>query len=616
MCGIAGVISRRPAPFSPEMMSVMGHRGPDHTHLSELQSHGYFLQLLHHRLSIIDLVDASNQPFFDATGRYSIVFNGEIYNYIELRKELQALGVDFKTASDTEVLLQAMIVWGERAFNKLNGMFAFLFTDLHLGKGFIARDPFGEKPFYYHLRDEKFSFSSEIKFLLAATPEKFGVNKLVLAQYFSSHYLEATEEDTFFEGIKKFPAGAFSSFDLSGEFKLNIQRYYSPKVNENSRITNLDDAESQIRWALDESVRLRLRSDVPVGLFLSGGVDSSILAHLVKKHHSNVQFVSVVSDDPAYDESSFINIVEKNLKQEAIKINIQTRAQEFYELLPKVGWHNDEPLTSFSAVAYYKMIEAAKQNGLKVLLTGQGADEVFLGYKKFKFWHYKNLFRSGKIIGLSKALFDEGGNSDLFESFSLSEASRYLPGFMKGSKRAAWGNKIIDVALAARKTGSMEQAQIEDLKAYSVPVLLHIEDRLSMAYGTEVRVPFLDRSIVDLGLQLDTNLKIRDGFSKYALRSAYRGLVPDPIIWRRDKKGFSIPQDKWIRDELSGNIESLFKSDMISYDLGILDKKANLQDYQAYKNNESKLVGYKDIFARLSLEMWLKSFSHSIKGEL
>lgn len=620
MCGIAGIVGRSPFPFTDKLKNLMTHRGPDNTTLSELKTQSSSIQILHHRLSIIDLSPAANQPFYDESGRYALVFNGEVYNYKELRADLQKKGMTFKTSSDTEVLLKLLIAEGEAAFSMINGMFAVAFFDLKAETMIIGRDPFGEKPFYYFLNDHKFIFSSEIKFILEAAGQKFKLNGSVLGDYFSSHFLETKEEETFFAGVKKLAPGSFAKVNLKETFFLDVKRYYNPKISGDYLVDPISSAD-QIKNAIYHSVDIRLRSDVPVGLFLSGGIDSSILAaissELCNKQNSEIKFLSIVSDDPTTDESQFVDMVSKHLKKESIKINIQNNAREFWELLPKIVWHNDEPIISFASIAYYKMIEAARAQGLKVLLTGQGADEAFLGYKKFKFWHYKNMLKKGRLDKLAMAGFFEMKNSDLFESFSLAEASRYLPGGTSDLKTKAWGEKLLQVKrTTGRNTSSLRQTQYDDLRHYSVPVLLHYEDRLSMAFGAEVRVPFLDKNIVDIGMKLSDDLKIKHGFSKYILRKTFESMLPKEVIWRRDKKGFTIPQEKWMRQDLAKDISGVFNSDMIAYDMGLLKKDQNITDFEAFKNGSTKMLGFKDIFARLSLETWLKVYEPYIEQEV
>lgn len=619
MCGIAGIIGPKTHPFPEKLQNLMSHRGPDHTKLSHLKSGETQIQILHHRLSIIDLSQEANQPFFSEDKNFALVFNGEIYNYLELKAELEKEGVSFRTTSDTEVLLKLLIKDREKAFSKLNGMFALGFFDLVNGTVIFGRDPFGEKPLYYFQDENHFYFSSEIKFILEASQRKFKLNGKVIGDYFSSHFLEARIEETFFAGIKKLPPGSFAVSSLS-KIALDFVSYYEPKKNAQTE-GDLLRASEDIRETLFNSVDIRLRSDVPVGLFLSGGVDSSVLAaissQLLEKNGGDIKFLSIVSDDPTTDESPFIDIVSKHLKKESIRVNVHNDAKSFWELLPKVIWHNDEPIISFASIAYFKMIEAARAQGLKVLLTGQGADEVFLGYKKFKFWHYKNLLKQGKLFQLAGAGISELQHSDLVGSFSLAEASRYFPGGTSDLKTQAWGEKLQAIRrTSGRNTSSLSQTQYDDLKHYSVPVLLHYEDRLSMAYGAEVRVPFLDKNLVDIGMRLKDDLKIHHGWSKYALRKSFESMLPKEIIWRKDKKGFTIPQEEWMRKTLSPEIGALFSSDMKSYEMGLFDKKKNLEDYENFKQGKTKLLGFKDIFARLSLEKWMDVYGEYIESEI
>ena len=617
MCGIAGIISKSPFNFSNELKGLMGHRGPDHTELSELKSGSKSIQLLHHRLSIIDLSDAANQPFFDESKKHALIFNGEMYNYKELKAELENHGVSFKTHSDTEVLLRSLMRWGAEALSKFNGMFAFAYFDLNTNRMLMARDPFGEKPFYYIIQNDQLLFASEIKFILEASGRKFNLNGKVLGDFFSSHFLDARSEETFFSGIFKLPAGSFAEVDLNAPItRLEIKNYYRPSMI-NHEISNPSEAGEKIQEIMESSVNLRMRSDVPVGLFLSGGIDSSILAALTSKVAPDMTFLSVVSGDKRYDESHFVDLVTNHLKCQSIKINIENDAEECWELLPKMIWHNDEPVISFTSVAYYKMVEAAKERGLKVLLTGQGADEVFLGYRKFKFWHYKNVFKKGRLDKAFAAGFSEILHSDLLESFSLAEALRYLPGGTAKAKTSAWGDKLLEVRRTrSRNTQNLRQIQYDDLLHYSVPVLLHYEDRLSMAHGAEVRVPFLDKRLVDTGMSLSDDLKIRNGYSKYILRKSFEHMLPKEVIWRRDKKGFTIPQEIWMKRQLAPHIQKLFGSDMISYEMGILKKAQNLQDLANFQQDKTRVLGWKDIIARISMEKWMQVFGKHLNQKI
>jgi asparagine synthase (glutamine-hydrolysing) len=617
MCGISGIISRQDRRRDLERSKqVLQHRGPDSLGTTHHHAGGYFASVLHHRLAIIDLTEDANQPFFSKDGNAYLICNGEIYNYIELRAELESQGIEFRTSSDTEVLLEALLHWGvPKTLEKLNGMWAFAFCDLTNRRFTFARDRFGIKPFYYCNDHEAFCFGSEIKGVLAILQRKFALNQKTATRLLSQNLVESDPEETFFEGISKLAPGHYGEIDLNApQPVLKITRYYQAKPA--ALQCDFEEANRHLKGLLSDAVELQLRSDVQVGVLLSGGIDSSALAcfgeeHMSKRGGNPLALLSLTSEGSPYDESPYIEKVEKQLGRTAARIDVSGSPTKMLQLLDDVQWYNDEPLTSFSGVAYYLMMQRARELGIKVLLTGQGADELFCGYKKYLGFYLKGLLREGSVADFGKEVVRFGLNGGFVHDIQWSEMKRYVAPRhgLRALGPALQGYEPLSISLGSR---SLAERQILDIEQTSIPSLLHYEDRLSMAFSREVRVPFLDHRIVEFALACPDEFKIGMGWSKHVLRAAVADVIPSEIAWRKDKNGFGVPQVEWMKLALRPHIERIFREDCIMYDMGLIDKAALLQLYEDYRTSFFNTVPYKKVFSALALEIWLRRYAAHI----
>ncbi len=511
MCGIAGIIGHYEQFDADKMLQSQQHRGPDAKGVFYKEKNVF---LGHNRLSIIDLSASANQPFFDNSGRYSIVFNGEIYNYIEIKNELSDR-YDFKTNSDTEVLLAAFLIFGKNFLHKLNGMFAFAIWDTQAKKLFAARDRFGVKPFYYALQNNCFLFASEINALHQAGIPKID-NQKVWAQYFAFDYY-GNPDETFFENIHQLPASHFLTLENQ---VLDIEKWYflEQEVAKYPKNIGFEAAKSQYLTLLKDSVSLRFRADVPVGVNVSGGLDSSILLYLVNLHKKNdrINAYTFYTNSSDYDELLWVeSIVEatKNPLSKALLTVAETT--DFYL---KIAQHQSEPFGGIPTLAYSKIFEKARQDKVIVLLDGQGLDEQFAGYDYYQ--QQNNNFIQG-----TKSL-------DKFELLS--------DDLKKMINRPDFPSPFDD---------EVSNKQYRDLFYTKIPRALRFNDRISMAFSTELREPFLDYRLVELAFSLPLEFKIKNGQGKFLLHNLAQTFLPPNIVFA-PKRALQTPQREWLSDEL------------------------------------------------------------------
>jgi asparagine synthase (glutamine-hydrolysing) len=607
MCGINGFIGKSVDKIEI-MNNITNHRGPDNSSFNIIELANFNLSLGHNRLSIIDLSISANQPFISEDNRYSMVYNGELYNYIELKKELENQNIIFQTNSDTEVVFNSLIAWGVEAFKKFNGMWGIAFFDKSKNELILSRDRFGEKPLYYCVEDNNLYFSSEIKAILEVSNKK-KINKLTLNRYLLNGSLDSTEE-TFFENIYKVPASSYSIINLSQKINsINFEKFWDINDLPEKTETNERKTINYFREIFNDSVKIRLRSDVNVGTLLSGGLDSSTITYEMSKNINNLDILSAVSSDEKYSEEKFIDIVSNSVKVNPRKVNLDDNPKQIFDLMEKVIWHNDEPIPSFSVIAHYLLMEESHKNNIKVILSGQGADELLGGYQKYYIYYILELLKSKKYFGFIKELLNYLFNSGLIKQFSLKEANRYLPSFLKKKIRKIDFREESLIKLDSKveklnKIVNVKERQIMDLMKYSVPALTHYEDRMSMAFSREIRLPFLDYRLVEYIISLPLSYKMRHGWTKWILRKAFEGDLPDTIIWRKDKKGFTTPQEKWFRKDLKDEIEILFNEDLLVEKFGLMNKSKIKQFYQEFLINDK--IWYKEVFNIISVEIWLR----------
>jgi len=555
MCGIAGIISSNPTGSDLlKMLEKQAHRGPDHT--GTFMDEG-FAGIGHNRLSIIDLSPDANEPFADNSGRHHLTFNGEIYNYKELREELKTF-YHFKTTSDTEVLLAAYLKWGKDCLHKFDGMFAFAIWDTKEKQLFAARDRFGVKPLFYTIEDDSLYFSSEIKAAQSVTNRDLP-NKKVWANYLSFGSYGMPEE-TFFEDIFQLPGGHFFEFSNG---KLAIEKWYDfeARVKKINISHSFEKAKEIYFQLLKDSISLRFRADVPVGFNISGGVDSSLLLALVNQFEDkkNINAYTFFTGDDRYDELPWVEKMIATTNNPLTKLKFP--AEEVPTKASFISKSQDEPYGGIPTLAYSKIFEQAKKDGVKVLLDGQGMDEQWAGYD----YYLPGADSKKTIQGL--------GNKSPFRPNVLT------------SEFAGLAEKPV---YPQPFDNDLQNKQYRDLFYTKIPRALRFNDRVSMAYGVELREPFLDYRLVEFAFAQPEGFKIYKGEQKYMLREILKPLVPKDISYA-PKRPLQTPQREWLGNELSGfvgeHIDKLKHSPVAAwFDFDEIEK-----EWQAYKagDNES-----------------------------
>lgn len=601
------------------MIDAMRHRGPDGEGCWSTRVGNCEVALGHLRLAIIDLTEGGHQPMFLPDGSHSLVFNGEVYNYKELRSELTQLGVGFRTQSDTEVVLWALATWGEEAFTKFNGMWAIAWIDLRKGRLLLSRDRFGIKPLYFCWRNGALFFASEIKAILAGTRERFAVNTQAVGRFLHQSLLDA-QPQTFFAGIEALPAGhsLTLSLDRTAPSQATLASYW--RLADVDGFKGYEQGIEAVQAIFLDAVKLQLRSDVPVGVLLSGGIDSSSIAAAMRQtlgRDANLHAISAVSGRPEYDETPFIESVSRHLACPVHYVLLNRNPAEWFDLLGTVVYANDEPVGSFSPVAHYLLMEEARRLGITVILSGQGGDENLCGYFKFLAFYLQQLSKGGHLLSALQVLSGFLRNGTVLSQFKISEAKRYIPRFVRRLEIDICGPRLHPHNFAVPTglgDGDLAQRQRADLERLSVPALVHYEDRTSMSWSREIRLPFLDYRLVELLLSLGPQWKLRDGWTKWVFRKAMEDYLPQSIVWRKDKQGFTLPHGEWLKHELRNKIESLIDGDMLSADLGLIDRQSLRQRYKAYCKQPVNRgsISFKDIFNPISLEIWARQFERSL----
>jgi asparagine synthase (glutamine-hydrolysing) len=605
MCGIFGAIATD-RKFEADMLEgfmqltdLVHYRGPNDSGYIGInmesgparQGDAFDVFLGNRRLSILDLSPAGHQPMHDGNGCW-IVFNGEIFNYIELRDELQALGHQFSTSCDTEVILHVYDEYGEDGFEKLNGMWAFALVDIPRRRVVLSRDRFSIKPLYLANVGNRIYFGSEIKQLLPLIPA-LHINAEVMCTFLAQGLMDHSSE-TFFNGISQVPPKTNVVIDFTnGAVRHKLYWDYAGT-------TNCKPAEAceYFRELLTDSVRIRLRSDVKTGLLLSGGLDSSTLALISQAlAQGNVETFSVVSEKPRYSEGEFIT----ELISASGIANRKLVLQPFhiFETLEELIYYHDEPFGHFSVVALYKLLQLVKeQSDVVVLLSGQGGDEILLGYLKFFVFYLRDLVRQGKYASAAQQLLSSIVQRTCVRQLTIGEARRYLPFLNRYGHVITHRHDFVPIGL----TGSVNERQKLDIDRYSVPALAHYEDRISMSQSLELRYPFLDHRVVDFAVNLPTESKIHNGWTKYILRQSFPEL-PDQIRWRRDKQGFTTPEAHWLKYQFSDTIADLFRKSRLG-ELGILNDRKFLEYYNDFRGGSA--IAYGDVCRTLIAEMWAR----------
>ena len=618
MCGFAFLIDTSNS-FNKElvinkMMDSIIHRGPDDSGYEVIENMAFGFR----RLSIIDLSNASHQPMWDNHKQYLIVFNGEIFNYLEIKDQLLKLGHTFNSNGDTEVLLNAYIEWGEECLHKLNGMFTFIIYDKKNNKIFGARDRFGIKPLYIYQTKEQIFIASEIKAIYASGTINKEINWQTASKYLFYGVLEDSN-DTFFSNVNKVPAGY--SFQINTK-KLNYKQK-SYWTLEQKEIGNKDVSE-QYYELFNDSIKLRLRSDVPVGVFLSGGMDSTAIICEMKRqldataNQKKIHAYSFISKQ--FDETNYI---DKTLEYTQADIKyLSSKPLELWAEFDTALKMQDEPMHSITALVGFKLMKMAHNDGVKVILNGQGADEALAGYPNYfqNFWY--SLLTNGKLSTLNNELSgfisENGGNKQeiiikLIITFLKIKARHF-----KFYREKALQNQIDSLHQDNWYTPELKRKfqhnynyQHDEtlsgslnysLTQYPLPLYLRIEDRNSMANSVEARLPFMDYRLVELGYSLPDEEKMHHFWNKFILRNAMKNKIPELVRTRKDKMGFPTPIDDWLRGDLYEPFADIINSRSTS-ERGLYNTNLIQQLLSQHKKGDIN-VGSR-MFRVIQFESWL-----------
>ncbi len=600
------------------ILDTIEHRGPDDSgvEIAEGTIVGF------RRLAILDISPASHQPMRSIDGRLLLVFNGEIYNFLELRKELSALGRTFRSTGDTEVLLAAYQQWGESVVDRLRGMFAFCIVDSVRKTVFVARDRFGIKPLFMCQSAEGVLFASELKCIRRSGLVEVKPNLSRFARFLASGRTESLHGDgeTFLANVSQVRAGETIRIDADGS--LTRRYYWTPET----AVTGRDGDWKNIEERFDDAIALHLRADVPVGVMLSGGIDSTAiacrwvsLAFGGRAPSNAVQSFSYVSEQ--YPETIQLN---DTIEATGVHANYLTdaSAQSLWDSLPTVMWHHDEPFHSATVLAGHALYGLAKSHGIKVVLSGQGADEVFAGYPSYA----ENLMlslalggRFGALLSQARVLQKQGGPStrQTIER-TLSMLRSYLLGVVPRAQRAAGERELRRLAgfaflnddlrlSAVNSAPPLRELPLGDklrsaIREGSLPQYLQVEDRNSMAHSIESRVPFLDHPLVELALQLPDERLMWDGWNKIGLRESLQSHIPPSVSLRREKFGFPTSARDWFSNELHDKLKELLLDGALSTSgwMNMVQVERMLTQHRRYEANHSDVL-----FAAAQTAVWL-----------
>lgn len=618
MCGISCIISNKNQPINRQqlesMTDIIRHRGPD--------GFGYYFgpnfAFGHRRLAILDLSEAGHQPM-EYRDTYIITFNGEVYNYLEIREELEKEGFSFRSTTDTEVILGAYAKWGEDCINHFNGMWAFAIYDKAKKRIFCSRDRFGVKPLYYCSVGDYFAIASEIKQFSVIEGWKARLN-LKRAYDFLVWGAYDHSDETLFQNVYQLVGGNNLIYNLeNNSYKIN-KWYNLEAVRRDDKIT-LPEATNSFRELLPDSVKIRLRSDVKIGSCLSGGLDSSsivcIMNELLRESSSRdkQETVSACYSIGKYDEQNYINAVIQ--KTGAVSHRVFPNFEELQRVLDNIIFHHDEPFGSTSAFAQWEVFKNARKNNIIVMLDGQGADEILAGYHSFYSPFFIGFLKSFRFT----RFFEEVSSCKELHRFSNRDITmmikqnviplsveRYLR-ILLNKPQHSWlelSNKEGD-RLFEKHYHSIYEFSLSQILRTCLPAILHCEDRNSMAHSVESRVPFLDYRLIEFILKLPDEFKIKDGITKYVMREALKPILPATIYKRYDKMGFVTPENVWLREHHNWVLKELKET------VGRSHRIVNDNAITMYLNtfNSNKSFDF-TIWRIIAFGRWLKIFDVTI----
>ncbi|MGI9611456.1 MAG: asparagine synthase (glutamine-hydrolyzing) [Acidimicrobiales bacterium] len=625
MCGIAGLVAKRARPLGAilAMNDAQRHRGPDGEGYlvvdGERNKHCYGagecppepvgqLAFGHLRLAILDPTPAGLQPF-STDGVDWLMHNGEIYNYRELRRELERAGHRFRTGTDTEVLLASYQEWGVDCFARFNGMWSAAIWDARRQRLVLSRDRFGIKPLHVAQCAEGLAFASEISGVLASGWLSAKLNRQSAVQFLRWANTN-TSNETMFEGIEAFPPGHYAEIDIDHPTSYRPIPFYDLAEAVAAIDGEGTDAEAGFRDLLTSSVQLRMRSDVPVGSCLSGGLDSSSIVAIAAGQAQGplATFTSTFAQQE-YDESSYANIVNDAVGADPKPV--RPCPEGFMEELGSLIRHQEEPFGSTSIYAQWCLMKEARQQGIPVLLDGQGGDELLCGYRKYYMFHLQSLIRQRRLTTAAAEVVRLARHGDREQWQIISGGSRYLPDSLQ---RRLWS---VQDALSPEFARSWNDAesnlgglggsdirsrQVTDVTSLSVPSLLRYEDRNSMAWSVEARVPFLDHRLVEYSIALPIEAKLSGGTTKAVMRNSLRGVVPAAILDRKDKLGFTTPMADWLAGPLRSLVADRLRRPTFAG--GLVDGAAIVDEFEA-RASQGDLDVMTKIFRLFMFDYWM-----------
>jgi asparagine synthase (glutamine-hydrolysing) len=641
------------------MTSVIGHRGPDdegyllvnaatgraETRTGDGSAGGLKQEMAHvlaptgfspdgglghRRLAIVDLSEFGHQPMGNEDGTVWVVHDGEVYNLTALREELEGRGHAFRSLTDTEVVLHAYEEWGADCLSRFNGEWAFAIWDVSQSKLFCGRDRFGVKPLYYYFDGRTLLVASEIKAILEADFVERRANDQAVFDYLV-YWAEDCGEETFFSGIKRVPAGHYLEFRPQGA-GLQCRRYYHVRLEDKLLGWRDEEYAARFREFFEDSVRLRLTGDAPVGASLSGGLDSSsivcMIDSLVSKEsgqyqgsHQAVKTFSARFEDKRHDEGRFIAAVEEKASVDGR--HVRPTGEGLMRDLSRIVWHQEEPFRATWAYAKWEAYKLARESGTKVSIDGQGGDELLAGYDRMFAVLFAHLFGAFQWLSLTREMWAHvrlRGRTGLADMPRA--AYHLLPQSLRPLVRRATrvdSGSFLDKEFASSCTGYLfrdgfsfeEGSNVFDAYLYQVfaraclPSLLRHEDRSSMAHSLEYRAPFLDHRLVEYALALPWDQKIRHGTRKLVLRNAMKGILPDAVAERQDKIGLSTPEETWLRTDLRDLVGAVVHSSSFRQ-RPYFDPKKTREIYTAFEEGRPNLRA--SIWQWVCLELWLRKF--------
>jgi asparagine synthase (glutamine-hydrolysing) len=620
MCGISILIRKNRTTGSDvikRMNTVITHRGPDGEGVqyfsksgSELADGPWQLAFGHRRLSIIDLTETGSQPMSFDDGRVWITYNGECYNYIELRDELTCKGYRFTSSSDTEVILAAYKEWGTNCFEKMRGMWGLGIYDLNQKELIVCRDRLGIKPLYYYEDQDNILYFSEIKQVIRTGLATSKVNPSAVKYYFDSGF--ENSRGSFFENIHQIEPGTFLRISLdNAEITNRVVSYWNPERFE-ARSQCRQDSVEQFKEAFCESIKIHLRSDVSIGCQLSGGLDSSSIIMAMSyllKDSSNINTFSSVYPGYERSEDFFIRSILNKINASA-HFSTPEPVDFINDLQAFVAAH-DEPVGSFAQYASYRLAKLTHENSIKVVFNGQGGDEILGGYWQIYYAYMFNMLKKGEILNLIKHMVGvilPGGNSDFFQQFNFI-FKRYV------NRIKATNHSKIKLHLDVPEnesyiTGYMnlnsQEKRVFNIREFILPRLLKWDDRNLMAFSIEGRYPLLDHILIEACLQMPVEHMYDRGWTKYPLREALKDYLPQEIYNRKSKWAYEFPKEKWMRDDLKPLINAII-NDKSSTTFDIIDHADTIHHVKEFMNGNDE--EWQTVYRLINFDAWIKQYN-------